>query len=1080
MITDTALRESLPRSINFSERVSYFTRETLQCENSPTRQSAATSKLEWWSKELRCKSTEIIDLRCVEFNLTAARVLDLIGLSTRELTLILAGDCHWIQVFDEIWSLSCEGPDGICPQLSSTKITAFCGPWLAWARRRIVENIHKLQMIDRSLVESTVAIEPVLLSLGDRFLQMVIRTFALELNVARIRGELKASTSEGRFDEFCALLATRERTLRLLVEYPVLARILTEETIRAVEATNEFLSRLSQDWPVLTSTFSHERSSLGPLTTVHPGMGDYHKSGRSVCVAQFKSGRKVVYKPRPLVVDTCFFDLLQELEGSDWSFLRPKRPSIIERDEYGWCEYIEFAECQDRAGVNRFYERAGYLLAVAYALVANDLHFENLIAHADSPVPVDLECLFNSALEIATENGNPLASAYWNTILACGLLPGPRLRLDAPDYSGLGMLEGTVLSANMVLSWDDAGLDSARLVRRRIPVDRERTNLPRFHGQSFGSHLFTDSLVEGFRRCCLALNARPDILSTKTWERFFSQRYRVVLRPTIRYNILLQESYHPNVLRDAMDREIVFDGLWRDLSLLDWRCQLIRSERDDLWSGDIPLFKIHPTANSVHDSKGRVRVSLHGRTPQAVAECHVRQLMHTDGMREAWVIANACTCASSQDVLYNLLRRPPWKPSKCDSGAGHDIAAIIADIAERVASLAFCHDEGVFWIDTIDASNTKTTGFFAGPTGIDLYSGLSGYLLFFGEVERVLQLEKYEEIIVRLERTIFAALNQSKNKDYVTGGGFSGEVSSLFALTQRLRHEPGEFARIACARVLDLIEQNLHRDTVYDIIAGSAGIICSLLEYSWWSHDTRAIDLAERCGDHLIANATEQPQGLAWLTLPDCPPLGGFAHGTAGIAYSLFRLFVATGQARFRAAAERALAYDRATYSEALGNWRDLRRWAPSEDCVAWCHGAVGVGLSRIGLKRLGADDDHLEQEIAQAVCKIVYAQCTNHSLCHGGFGSLEFLSEVKPLVGERTLQQKIDDYMEDRLYELKIGGMYTDSGTETLNLMLGITGVAYTLLRQLDASAPSVLLLGSDATIRKSNCAGAPAYAGR
>ena len=68
----------------------------------------------------------------------------------------------------------------------------------------------------------------------------------------------------------------------------------------------------------------------------------------------------------------------------------------------------------------------------------------------------------------------------------------------------------------------------------------------------------------------------------------------------------------------------------------------------------------------------------------------------------------------------------------------------------------------------------------------------------------------------------------------------------------------------------------------------------------------------------------------------------------AGIALALQRLFEATGEPRWANLANRALAYERALFSEPDDNWQDVRFDRDAHGFFAWCHGAPGIGLARL------------------------------------------------------------------------------------------------------------------------------------
>ena len=108
-----------------------------------------------------------------------------------------------------------------------------------------------------------------------------------------------------------------------------------------------------------------------------------------------------------------------------------------------------------------------------------------------------------------------------------------------------------------------------------------------------------------------------------------------------------------------------------------------------------------------------------------------------------------------------------------------------------------------------------------------------------------------------------------------------------------------------------------------------------------------------RCGDHLLQKRSATDAGhCAWRLPWTSRPLTGFGHGAAGIACALARLGHATGERRFVDAACEGIAYECAVFSVEAGNWPDFRGLPGETGPVymnAWCHGATGIGLGRLG-----------------------------------------------------------------------------------------------------------------------------------
>ena len=152
---------------------------------------------------------------------------------------------------------------------------------------------------------------------------------------------------------------------------------------------------------------------------------------------------------------------------------------------------------------------------------------------------------------------------------------------------------------------------------------------------------------------------------------------------------------------------------------------------------------------------------------------------------------------------------------------------------------------------------------------------------------------------------------------------------------------------------------------------------------------------------------------------------------------------------------------------EEEGNWADLRDLIIPEtstqqgSMVAWCNGAVGVGLSRLALAEF-YDDDLCQQEINIALETTLNKSFgDNHSLCHGDFGSLEFLLEAGK--NNNDAQRKANQIAETLIPNIIENGCIcgVPLAVENPGFMTGISGIGYQILRLLmPQSFPSVLLL--------------------
>jgi lantibiotic modifying enzyme len=187
-----------------------------------------------------------------------------------------------------------------------------------------------------------------------------------------------------------------------------------------------------------------------------------------------------------------------------------------------------------------------------------------------------------------------------------------------------------------------------------------------------------------------------------------------------------------------------------------------------------------------------------------------------------------------------------------------------------------------------------------------------------------------------------------------TLGGAAGLGSQIYALVHLARRlKDGELLHLATRAAAWFIPKRIALDETLDVFGGSAGSILGLLALWATEGDCHVLNAAVQCGDHLLQKRVRTESGhLAWPSTWITRPLTGFAHGAAGIAYALLRLSEAAGEPRFRQAAEEGIAYETAVYSAKSRNWPDFRVPSGSQGdqfMVAWCNGAAGVGLGRLG-----------------------------------------------------------------------------------------------------------------------------------
>jgi Domain of unknown function (DUF4135) len=150
-------------------------------------------------------------------------------------------------------------------------------------------------------------------SLRNRLYDALSKTLVLELAVASRRNVLVGKTPQDRFAFFCSCLAEPHFARALLEQYPVLVRRVATITDNWQTSTLALLSRLATSLQTIHKEF-FDRADPGPLVAVETS-GDTHCSGQAVHILTFATGQRLVYKPRSVAMESCFFELIGWLNG---------------------------------------------------------------------------------------------------------------------------------------------------------------------------------------------------------------------------------------------------------------------------------------------------------------------------------------------------------------------------------------------------------------------------------------------------------------------------------------------------------------------------------------------------------------------------------------------------------------------------------------------------------------------------------------------------------------------------------------------------------------------------------------------
>jgi lantibiotic modifying enzyme len=275
---------------------------------------------------------------------------------------------------------------------------------------------------------------------------------------------------------------------------------------------------------------------------------------------KFAAG-SVIYKPRPGDGEWEWGSLLEWMNTQSFK-PRLKAARVLRRKGYYWMERIGSAPCEDGAAVQRYYERIGGLIAVAYLLKAVDCHRGNLIASDEDPVLIDADALSHPSPDRKAE-------APFDLLYRTGFFPNSNRR--------------SLQSRSSVLGHATTGPQA-----------------PATRGNASGALRYEREIVDGFRqawRCILGTRERRTAFARRL-RRICSRNRRSIYWPTEKYAAIARASIQPAALRSGIERDLLIARLCSRKAVSS---AVLQAEIDALKRLDIPYFTRRHKAPSPPD-----------------------------------------------------------------------------------------------------------------------------------------------------------------------------------------------------------------------------------------------------------------------------------------------------------------------------------------------------------------------------------------------------------------------------------------------------------------------------------------------
>lgn len=371
----------------------------------------------------------------------------------------------------------------------------------------------------------------------------------------------------------------------------------------------------------------------------------------------------------------------------------------------------------------------------------------------------------------------------------------------------------------------------------------------------------------------------------------------------------------------------------------------------------------------------------------------------------------------------------------------------------------------------------------------DMYTGVAGIALFFLELYKHTGEKKYLSTATEAMRWVEHYCTEKPSDNYAFYTGRSG-VAYAFLQFYRFTNDK-KYLETALKIIKDC--QNFFRMNPVpdDVVNGIAGTLLVLLHLHAATNEKELLKDIVFFVEHLMKRACLGRVGIYWDRSGNVAKgLCGFSHGAGGIGFVFLELANYFDNKGFYWMAEEAFAYENSLFDNGMGNWPDLRKgmyyeqdfidnreafvkkdmdfFTKGKDFIAWCHGAPGIGLSRIRAHELTGKTEYKKQLEAAVNKTIRHAEHSNEESsfiqCHGTGGNADLLIEAYLQYGDQRYWSVAETVAEKALaakekYKSYLSGFWAAGREEDSSLFMGKAGVGYFYLRMLDPRKTSSLL---------------------
>lgn len=642
--------------------------------------------------------------------------------------------------------------------------------------------------------------------------------------------------------------------------FPVLAYLVAVSYMNWRGWMTEICQRLAADQELLrTQLFGGIQP--GKLTGFQGDAGDVHGHGRTVAILSFESGNKVVYKPKDLRCAAAFINLVTDLNKSG---LEPQLHvrRILTRGNYTWEEFVQYKPCQNTQEVERFYIRMGMTIRLLQLLEGRDFWLDNLVAHGEYPVFIDLETLLQprptptNLLPAEQVARQILAESVVESCIIA--MPTPiDMGIKAEDFGALAMPGEFITPYKRPTA---GGHNGKRPNEQDYFTWSHTQHAPVLDNHPVDAAQYLKEILVGYKlmQDCLQTN-QTALLATDGPLVYLSEiPVRFIYRDTWTYHKLIRSSLTPVLLVDPIQREIFLQQLLRPILTQELEaqsrnqhCQIVESEIAGLLRLDIPFFTSRPNSDAVFTLEGN---EVAGYFDDTSWDRLQQRLHHLNAfpLEQEMDLIRSCFATSRHHVDLLVTERNVKSAVAGNSWIQEAIALGSSILADSVTSSA----NDLAWLGLVYHPHIDLLSLEVLQP--DLLTGTCGLAVLFSDLYTVTGQATWKDAArgalaatLKSVNHISSAWQERDLRSHIKTTPYFGGLLGVGAQIFCLRYCAQALAAPDIDKIANICLKNLSIETLFthpstDFLSGLSGLLLSVLS------STEELDISIELATHLL------------------------------------------------------------------------------------------------------------------------------------------------------------------------------------------------------------------------------------